>query len=119
MTYSKNIRFLRKSAKLSQEELAEILGVKRHTICDWETERTEPSISQLKAVAEAFNVSINHIIGVEKEVYNEELGFDMQVDYTSFVAKTTLEKELMELITECNEEQLEIVKKILESTKSF
>jgi hypothetical protein len=43
----------------------------------------------------------------------------MQVDYTSFVAKTTLEKELMELITECNEEQLEIVKKILESTKSF
>jgi len=62
MTYSKNIRFLRKSAKLSQEELAEILGVKRHTICDWETERTEPSISQLKAVAEAFNVSLDKMV---------------------------------------------------------
>ncbi len=119
MSYSKNIRYLRKTAKLSQEELAELLGVKRHTICDWETERTEPSISQLKAVAEVFNVTINYIIDVEKEVYNQELGYDMQADYTSFVAKNTLEKELMELITECNEEQLEIIKKILESTKHF
>lgn len=119
MSYSNNIRFLRKSAKLSQEDLAAKLNIKRHTICDWETGRTEPSIAQLKSIAEAFNVTVNHIIGVEKEIYNEDLGFDMQVDYTSFVAKTELEKELMELINSCSEEQLQIINDILKGTKKF
>lgn len=119
MSYEKNIRFLRKSAKLSQEELAQILGVKRHTVCDWETGRTEPSISQLKGIATAFNVSVNYLLDVEREIYNETLGYDIQEDYTSFVAKTPLEKELMELVTSCTEEQLELIKKILDSTKIF
>ena len=117
--YSDNIRFLRKSAKLSQDDLAKLLDVKRHTICDWETGRTEPSISQLIGIAETFNVSINFLLGVEKECYNETLGFDIQLDYTSFIAKNDLEKKLMGLINSCSEEQLQLIKTILNGSKLF
>ena len=119
MAYSNNIRFLRKSAKLSQDDLASLLNVKRHTICDWETGRTEPSINHLYKIAETFNVTVNFLLGVQEEKYYEDLGFDMQMDYTSFVAESPLEKDLMNLINSCSEEQLELIKTILNGTKSF
>ncbi len=119
MQYSNRIRFLRKSAKMSQDDLAALLNVKRHTICDWETSRTEPSITNLKAIAETFNVTVNYILGVDKENYNEDLGYDMQKDYTSFIAKSLLEKELYTAITSCTEEQQELINYILDGTKIF
>lgn len=119
MTYSKNIRFLRKSCKLSQEDLAILLGVKRHTICDWETARTEPNVTHLRNLAEIFNVTVNYIVGLDEVKYSEDLGFDAQMDYMSFVAKNDLEREVMELISSCNEEQLELIQHILDGTKLF
>lgn len=119
MTYSKNIRFLRKSCKLSQEELADLLGVKRHTICDWETARTEPNVTHIKNIAELFNVTVNFLLGLDEVKYNEDLGFDAQKDYMGYVARNDLEKELMELVDSCNDEQLELVQKILDGTKLF
>ena len=119
MEYSDKIRFLRKSAKLSQDDLAMLINIRRHTICDWETGRTEPNITNIKTLANAFNVSVNFLLDVEKEEYNRDLGFDRQKDYTSFIAKTILEKDLMSLISSCTDEQHKLIQKNILGTELF
>lgn len=119
MNYAKTIHFLRKSARLTQGELAELINVKRHTICDWETERTEPNLSNFKALAKIFNVNVNYLLGINEQMYNESIGFDMQKDYLSFIAKTNSEKELMKSIKSLDEQQQEFIKTIIEKTIIF
>lgn len=70
---------LRKREKLSQESLADKLGVTRQTISNWELNITKPDISQIKKISKKFNISIDELVDNEikdpskKKVNNEEL----------------------------------------------
>ncbi|MEG1061433.1 MAG: helix-turn-helix transcriptional regulator [Oscillospiraceae bacterium] len=57
MTVGQNIRDYRKSRNLTQKQLGEILGVAQNTVAQWESDYSQPSITQLEKVAEALNVS--------------------------------------------------------------
>lgn len=54
-----NIQKLRRDAKLSQEELAEKIGVARQTVAKWENGTTVPDIYACMAMAEVFEVSLD------------------------------------------------------------
>ena len=54
------IRTLRKAKKLTQDELAALIGVKRATISNYEIDRRQPSLSDLKRFAEFFGVSLDY-----------------------------------------------------------
>lgn len=58
----------RKTFDLSQEELAEKLSVSRQVITKWESELGMPEISNLKALAELFNVSVDFLLDDEKMI---------------------------------------------------
>lgn len=60
---NENILKLRKDFKLSQEELAERVGVTRQTISNWELGETQPNVEQLKKLSEIFKVSIDELVG--------------------------------------------------------
>ncbi len=49
----------RKKCGLSQEAVAEKLGVSRQTISKWETDETLPDIRQSKQMALLYNVSLD------------------------------------------------------------
>ncbi len=49
MTYPEKIKAARESLLVTQEELANELGVTPITICRWETGKVEPSIKAKKA----------------------------------------------------------------------
>lgn len=53
-----NLRFLRKSKKLSQEEFAQIIGLNRGNIASYENGTAEPKISNLLRIAEFFNIPL-------------------------------------------------------------
>lgn len=53
----------RKNHKLSQEELAEMVGVTRQTISNWELNETSPDLKQAQKLADIFNISIDELIG--------------------------------------------------------
>ena len=55
---------LRKRNKVTQEELAQILGLHQTAISQWETGKTSPDMSQLVSVAKFFNVTIDYLLGV-------------------------------------------------------
>lgn len=57
-----NIYNLRKSKKLSQEQLAELVNVTRQTISNWELSETSPNPEQLKLLSKALNISIDELL---------------------------------------------------------
>ena len=69
------LKELRKEKGITQEELAEKLGVSGRTISRWETGFNMPDISLLVEIAEFFDVSIPEIIKGERksENMNEEV----------------------------------------------
>ena len=46
--FRENLKYIRKSRKLSQKELADLINVSFQTISHWESGYTEPSIEQIK-----------------------------------------------------------------------
>lgn len=63
--FGDNIKRLRKNKGLKQQELAEILGIKRNTYSDWENGKTEPSFENLIKLADLFEVSLDCLLGRE------------------------------------------------------
>lgn len=61
MDLGNKILNLRKKNNLSQEELAERVGVTRQTISKWELEETTPDINQAKILSKIFNVSLDEL----------------------------------------------------------
>ena len=55
------LRKLRKEKSLTQKELADTLGVNRATVSKYESGVIEPSISQLKEIAEKQNISKKYL----------------------------------------------------------
>jgi len=62
MEIGKKIMELRKKKGLSQEELAEKVGVARQTISKWELGETSPDLKQSKELSKIFNVSLDELV---------------------------------------------------------
>lgn len=58
-----NLVTLRKKKKISQTELAEILGVARSTVGMWETGVREPDLATFQRLADLYNESLDFIMG--------------------------------------------------------
>ena len=57
MTIGATIRQLRREQDITQEQLAEALGITSRAVSQWECDRTAPDISQLPALANFFEVT--------------------------------------------------------------
>lgn len=64
----------RKSRGLTQEEVAEKLGVSRQTISKWETNETLPDIRQSKGLAMLYHMSLDELIEYD---FDEQLAQQM------------------------------------------
>ena len=67
MKFNEKLVKLRKENLLSQEELAEKLGVTRQTISKWELEQTTPDMDKLSQIAKLFNVSVDELLNESDE----------------------------------------------------
>lgn len=61
MDLGNRIANLRKKNNLSQEELADKIGVTRQTISKWELNNTTPDIMQAKKISEVFSISLDEL----------------------------------------------------------
>lgn len=66
-----NIRKYRKENNISQEVLAEGLGVTRQSISLWENNQTQPSLENIVALAKTFNISTDDLLTDSKKENNE------------------------------------------------
>lgn len=66
MTIGKNIAELRKNGNMTQEQLAEILGVTAQSVSKWENDTTMPDIMLLPAIAGCFGITVDELYGGRK-----------------------------------------------------
>lgn len=59
-----NLLFYRKKAKLTQQKLADALGVKNNTVSQWESGANSIDVEVLFKICEVLNVSINDMFGI-------------------------------------------------------
>ncbi len=57
-----SLRNLRESKNLTQEQLAQLIGISRKTISAYETGRAVPSITVLKKLSRVLNVSTDILL---------------------------------------------------------
>ena len=62
---NERIRKLRLERNLSQVDLAKKLGVVKQTVSNWENENIQPSIEMLMRLAKLFNVTTDHLLGLD------------------------------------------------------
>lgn len=63
MSFNQQLTALRKARGISQEALADMLGVSRQAVSKWETAETQPEMANLLALCEILQVSPNQLMG--------------------------------------------------------
>ncbi len=66
MSLGENIKVKRRELKLSQEYVAEQLGVSRQAVSKWETDQSEPTTKNLIELAEIFHINLSELIDPQK-----------------------------------------------------
>ena len=87
MRFEEKIIHLRKQKGLSQEELAEQLGVSRQAVSRWELGQTLPDIPNLVQLCELFGVSADYLVKDEEQTVTKN------EQSAKAIAKFTRERE--------------------------
>ncbi len=83
--FGENLKELRRNKNLTQEKLADFLGVSFQTVSKWERGDTYPDITMLPEIATFFKVSVDDLLGVnraenEKEIAEKLCEYDLLTD---------------------------------------
>ena len=65
--FSDNLIQLRKINQMTQEDLAEIVGVSRQAVAKWESGESMPDLEKSRLIAEAFDVSLDDLVNHQPE----------------------------------------------------
>ena len=98
MNFGENLKLLRKNSKMSQEVLAEKLGVSRQSVSKWEVGSAYPEMTNITALCTIFHCNINDLI-------NENI-----IDIDSFDNTT---KEEIVKFKENQQKNMKIISKII------
>ena len=63
---SKRLRQIRVEHKLTQQNIADVLGIDRTTYTFYETGVSKPSLVTLAKLADIYNVTVGYLLGVEE-----------------------------------------------------
>lgn len=71
MTLGQKIQTQRKEIGLSQEELAEQLGVSRQAVSRWENDNGYPEMEKMIRLSQIYHVSLDYLAGNEQEPFHK------------------------------------------------
>lgn len=106
MNLGNSLYTARKKSGLSQEDVANKLGVSRQTISKWETNETLPDICQSKRMAQLYHLSLDELIDfdmdikeIEQMIENTTEETQKKIDWTKLWSKkypvlTTYQQEV-------------------------
>ena len=83
MSLGSNLSDARKKKGLSQEAVAEKLGVSRQTISKWETDETLPDIRQSKKLSTLYHMTLDELVDFDIKVKEIEEVIEKTTEETS------------------------------------
>lgn len=89
----KRIRQARVLAGLTQEQLAEKIGISRTAVVRWEAAETEPTLEHLIALTELLHVSADYLLGIDGNHHNQvpDILIDMEAKLNQIIK--TIQKD--------------------------
>ena len=73
MSIGATIKQLRRQSDMTQEQLAEYLGITSRAVSQWECDRTSPDLSLLPALCHLFDVSADTLLGIDLQKSEEAI----------------------------------------------
>ena len=101
------LKELRKEKKLTQEELAQEIGVSKITILRWENGERQIKPDKTQKLADLFGVSIGNLLGYEPESKQASNYQKIKICFSngeelSFLVRNFAEKELTKITSQFN-----------------
>ena len=100
ITIGANIKRLRTEKGVTQEQLAEAMNVTCAAVSKWERGDTYPDITALQPLAFYFGVSLDTLMGYDKEKYEKEID-DILNEYRRTGDRQIIEKAYREYPNDC------------------
>ena len=93
MNLAENLKKIRKEHNLSQEQLAEQLGVSRQSVSKWESNQAYPEMDKVIQLAKMFNLNVDDLLNQDIREVNREKQSKITInkyvdDFLSFITKT-------------------------------
>lgn len=93
MKLSDNLKTIRKENNLSQEQLAEKLGVSRQAVSKWESGQSYPEMDKVLLICKLFNYNIDELMNENVKEVNETKQSKINInkyidDFFAFITKT-------------------------------
>ena len=73
LQFADNLTRLRREKKVTQEELADFIGVTKASVSKWETRQSLPDILSLPQLASFFNVTVDELLGYSPQLSKEQI----------------------------------------------
>ena len=91
--FAENLRRIRKENNLSQEQLADKLGVSRQSVTKWESQQAYPEMDKVIQLCNMFNLNIDELLNKDIKEVREEKESKNRVnkyldDFLGFITKT-------------------------------
>lgn len=106
--FCNNIKVLRKRRGLTQDEVAERLGMKRPTLSGYENEVSQPTISALISFSKFYNIAIDTLLNIELGKLSELQLRQLEHGEDVFIKGGRL-RVLATTVNEDNDENIELV----------
>lgn len=94
MTLGNNLFHARKKSGMSQESVAEKLGISRQTVSKWESGETVPDIRQAKMMAKLYSTTLDELIEFDPDIQQIQEAIEMvpekavdKIDWTNAWSK--------------------------------
>ena len=83
MKFGENLKWLRKQKKISQEQLAERVGVSRQSVSKWECAEAYPEMENILALCKIFGCKLNDLVH-EEMLDIDELDDEIKMNVVKF-----------------------------------
>ena len=108
MSFGENLKNVRKQRGVTQEELAEILGVSRQAISKWESDSGYPETEKLLVISKTLNISIDYLLNDVTVMKEKEKTEEKKLEEKLLPFAQILPKETLELFLQSYENEIKI-----------
>ena len=92
-----NIKRLRHENNMTQEQLANRLGVAFQSVSRWENGQAYPDIELMPAIAEVFDVGVDYLMGIP-EIEKERMANTLILEFVKLCREKELDKNTERMV---------------------
>ncbi len=115
MTFGERIRDARKRKKLTQKDLADLIGAKHNSVSNWENDQNKPDPDTIELLCGVLDVTPSYLLGYDEGI--SSTNDDEINEYLEELHKRPEMKTLFSVAKKATKEDIEKAVKIIEMLK--